>query len=67
MMQVDIENAFNICSRVVIFRKLCDVEGLLVNIVPFTRLFYGVHSSFYDQHGRLMEGVTIIELSSGTR
>jgi len=26
---------------------LCDVKGLLANIVPFTVLFYGVHSSFY--------------------
>jgi len=45
MMEVDIENAFNNVSRTIIFRELCDVGGLLANIVPFTRLFYGVHSS----------------------
>jgi len=45
MMEVDIENAFNNVSRTVFFRELCDVGGLLTNIVPFTMLFYGVHSS----------------------
>jgi hypothetical protein len=32
-----------------------------VNNVPFTRLFYSVHSFLYYQHGRYVEGVTIIE------
>jgi hypothetical protein len=41
--------------------------GALVSIVPFTRLFYDVHSFFYYQHGRHVEGVTIIESSSSTR
>jgi hypothetical protein len=27
MMQIDVENAFNIVFLVVIFRKLCDVMG----------------------------------------
>jgi hypothetical protein len=43
IMQVDIENTFNNLSRASIFRKLCDVGGLLANIVPFTKLFYGAH------------------------
>jgi hypothetical protein len=38
-----------------------------VNIVPFTKLFYGVHSSLYYQHGLHVEGVIIIESSLGTR
>jgi hypothetical protein len=46
-MKVNIENAFNNVFLAIIFRKLCDVEGVLVNIVPFTMLFYGAHSSFY--------------------
>jgi hypothetical protein len=46
---------------------LCDAEGLLVSIVPFTMLFYGVHSFFYYQHGQHVEGVTIIESSSCIR
>jgi hypothetical protein len=37
-----------------------------VNIVPFTRLFYGVHSFFYYQHGQQVEMVTIIESFLGT-
>jgi len=49
------------------FKKLCDVEGLLPNIIPFTMLFYGVHSSHYYQHGRHVDRVIIIESSSGTR
>jgi hypothetical protein len=65
--QVNVENTFNNISQVVIFRKLCDVEGPLANIVPFSILFYGVHSSFYYQHGRHVEGVTIIESSSCTK
>jgi hypothetical protein len=54
-------------SRVVIFKEFCDVGGLLASIIPFTKLFYDVHSSFYYQHGQHVEGVTIIESSSGTR
>jgi hypothetical protein len=46
-MQIDVENAFSNISQIVIFRELCDVEGLLSNIVLFTKLFYGVHSSLY--------------------
>jgi hypothetical protein len=53
--------------QIVIFRKLCDVEGPLANIVPFIRLFYGVHSSFYYQHGQHVEGVTIIESFSSMK
>ncbi len=34
---------------------------------PFIRLFYGTHFSLYYQHGRHVEGVTIIESSLGTR
>jgi hypothetical protein len=34
MMQVDVENIFNNVFQTVIFRELCDVEGLLMNIVP---------------------------------
>jgi hypothetical protein len=67
MMQVNVENAFNNIFQVIILRELCDVEGLLVNIVPFTKLFYGVHSSFYYQHGQHVEGVTIIEPFSGMK
>jgi hypothetical protein len=47
MMQIDVENTFNNISQVVIFKELCDVMGPLVSIIPFSRLFYGVHSSFY--------------------
>jgi hypothetical protein len=67
MMQVDVENIFNNIFQAVIFRKLCDVEGLLANIIPFTKLFNGVHSSFYYQHGQHVEGVIIIESSSSIR
>jgi hypothetical protein len=38
-----------------------------MNIVPFTKLFYGVHSSFYYQHRQHEEGVTIIESISSMR
>jgi hypothetical protein len=66
-MQVDIENTFNSVFQIVIFKELCDVNGPLVNIVPFTRLFYGAHSSLYYQHGRHVEGVTILESFSSVR
>jgi len=32
-----------------------------VNIVPFTKLFYGAHSSFYHQHEQHKEGIIIIK------
>jgi uncharacterized membrane protein YwaF len=67
MMQVDVENAFNNIFQAIIFRALCDVKELLASIVSLTKLFYGVHFSFYYQHGRHVEGVTIIEPFSGTR
>jgi hypothetical protein len=38
-----------------------------MNIVPFTKLFYHAHFSFYYQHGPHVEGVTTIESSSGTK
>ncbi len=60
-------NTFNNIFQIIIFRKLCDVKGPLANIVPFIMLFYGVHSFSYYQHGRHVEGVTIIESSLGTR
>ncbi len=54
-MQVDVKNIFNNVPQVIIFKKSCDVGGGggggLVSIVPFITLFYGVHSSFYYQHG----------------
>jgi len=59
-MQVDVENAFNNVFRITIFKELCDVKRPLVNIIPFTKLFYGVHSSFYHQHGRHVKPITII-------
>jgi hypothetical protein len=51
MMQVDVENIFNSFSQVVMFIELCEIEGPLPNIVLFFRFFYGVHFSFYFQHG----------------
>ncbi len=47
MMQIDVKNTFNNVSQVVIFRELCDVKGLLVCIIHFTKLFYGAHFSLY--------------------
>jgi len=67
MMQVDVENVFNNIFQSVIFIDLCDVKGSFVSIVPFTKLFYGAHFSFYYQHGQHVEGVTIIESSFGTK
>jgi len=46
-MQVDVENAFNDVFQAIIFKELRDVGGPLASIVPFTKLFYGVHYSFY--------------------
>jgi hypothetical protein len=39
----------------------------LANIVPFTKLFYGVHSSLYFQHGQHEKGVIIIESFLGMK
>jgi hypothetical protein len=40
----------------------------LANIVPFTKLFYGVHFFFNYQHGQHEpKGVTIIESALGPR
>jgi hypothetical protein len=47
MLKVNVENAFNNISRIIILKKLCDAKGPLVSIIPFTKLFYGVHFSLY--------------------
>jgi hypothetical protein len=67
MMQVDFENVFYNVSQAIILRQLCDTKIFLANIVHFTRLFYGAHSSLYHQHGEHVESVTIIESFSRTR
>jgi len=67
VMQVNVDNIFNNIFRIVIFKNLCDVGGPLVNIVPFTRLFYGAHSYIYYQHGRHVEGVTKTKSSSSRK
>jgi hypothetical protein len=46
MTQFDVKNIFNNISQTVIFRKLQDAKGSLVSIIPFTKLFHGVHSFF---------------------
>ncbi len=67
VMQVDVENVLNNVSQVVIFRELQNAKGLLVSIVPFTRMFYGVHSFLFYQHGQHEKGVLIIESYLSTR
>jgi hypothetical protein len=44
-----------------------NVGGPLASIVPFTKLFYVVCSSFYYQHGQHEEGVTNIESFLGMK
>ncbi len=65
-MHVDVENVFNNVFQAVIFNQLRDVKRPLANIVPFTMMFYDIHS-FYNQHGQHEEGITIIESSLNTR
>jgi hypothetical protein len=67
VMHVDVENSFNNVFQTAIFRKLCDAKGFLANIIPFTKLFYGIHYFLYFEHGQHVEGVTIIKSSSSTR
>jgi hypothetical protein len=67
-MQVDVKNAFNSVSFELLFLESCVMlGGLLVTIVPFTKLFYGTHSSLYYQHGRHVEGVTVMVSSLSMR
>jgi hypothetical protein len=66
-MQINIENAFNSIFWVIIFKKLCDAKGLLLNIAVFIKLFYVIHFSLCYQCGWHFEGVIIIESSLGTK
>ncbi len=66
-MQMDVENVFNNISQTVIFKKLWNVESLLVSIIPFIRLFYGIHFFLHYQHEQHEEGVTIIKSSSSMK
>jgi hypothetical protein len=50
-MQVDVENVFNNVFQTIIFKELRDAKGPSANIVPLTKLLYGVHFFLYDQHG----------------
>jgi hypothetical protein len=65
-MQVDVENVFNNIFQTNIFKELWNVNGILMNIIFFTK-FYCAHSSFYYQHGQHEKGVTIIESFLGTK
>jgi hypothetical protein len=67
MMQVNIENIFNIISLYLFYKELQGAKGPLVNIILSTTLFYDDHFSLYFQHGQHGEGVTIIESSLGTK
>lgn len=66
-MQVNVKNVFNNVFCATISRKLRNASGPLANIVPFTKLFYGVYSFLFYQHGQHDEGITIIESSLGMR
>jgi len=66
-MQVKVENIFNNIFRVVILKKFCDVGEPLASIIPFIKLFYGVHFFLFYQHGQHVKKVNIIEPSSGTK
>jgi hypothetical protein len=66
-MKVDVKNVFNDVFWAVILKELCDVEGPLANIVPFTKLYYGVHFPIYYQHGRHVDAITIIESYLNTK
>jgi hypothetical protein len=59
-MQVDVENAFNDVFQAVIFKELRDVGGPLASIVPFTKLFYGVHYSFTTSMGNMKKGSPLL-------
>jgi hypothetical protein len=50
-MQVNVENVFNSIFQTIIFRKFIEIKGPLANTVPFTKLFYGVHSFFITNMG----------------
>jgi hypothetical protein len=43
VMQIDIENTFKNIIQNFILKKLQGTRGLLAIIIPFTKLFYGVH------------------------
>jgi hypothetical protein len=60
VMQVDIKNAFNNIFQVAIFIKLQNAKGLLANIILFTQLFFGVHSSLYYQMGNTKRGSPLL-------
>jgi hypothetical protein len=47
MMQMNVENVLNIILNwTTIFRKLWNIKGLLANIIPFAKLFYGAQFFF---------------------
>jgi hypothetical protein len=67
MMQVNVENVFNIIYFYLFFRKLQDAGGFSANIIPSTKLFYDAYFFLYFQHGQHEKGVTIIESFSNIR
>ncbi len=66
MMQINVKNVFNNVSQAMVFRKLCDVKGHLVNIILLPSYFM-LFIFFYYQHGQHVEGVIIIESSLSMR
>jgi hypothetical protein len=60
MMKVNVDNAFNNIFQIVIFKELYDARGLLVSIVPFTKLFYGAHFFETTSMGDMWRGSPLL-------
>jgi len=60
VLQVDIANAFNIVSHVVIFQKLCAANGQLSQLIHFVHLFYAPQLLLFFNHHYIQGDLSII-------
>ncbi|KAL2612956.1 hypothetical protein R1flu_024648 [Riccia fluitans] len=67
VLQVDIQNAFNIVSREALFCELCAATGSLDQLFPFVHYFYSRHSPLYFSHCSREDEVTLFSSESSTR
>jgi hypothetical protein len=60
MMQVNVENVFNIIYFYLFFRKLQDAGGFSANIIPSTKLFYDAYFFFISNMGNMKKGSPLL-------
>jgi len=67
VLQLDVENAFNLVSRGVIFQQLRVAGENIIQLIPFVCAFYAFEYHLFYSHHNCEGDVTVIPFVMGTR